>query len=473
MNIEFEMKRISYQPQSLVYQALEARNLLAGISFEVINGFQTVLIDGTSNADIAEVSNIAGGAFEVTFNDQTETFSANDVERIRFLGRSGDDVFTNNSSISSSAFGHNGNDILRGGSGINRIQGGNGNDQIFGGTRNDFLRGRDGDDLIDPGDRHDRVFAGDGNDTVIGSDGDDIIFGEAGDDDLRGGAGEDIIEGGEGDDTIDGGLGHDVLRGDAGADQIHGRQGRDEIFGGTGSDILEGNVGWDVIFGSNGRDTIFGHEGNDQIFGGNGIDSIQGGGGDDTIDFGGGDNDFAILDGAFGDFNVSQDGNELIVDGDSAHGTDTLANARTLRYSNIDRSAAFFDADLNEAEIESLRLLNELRESRNRRPLTAVADLSDFAEEWSREILPDDFRHSTRDEFEHLFIEGRQSFAENIVFVGDPELTSEEAAAMFHELWVNSPSHLSNMLLSDMTEVGIGLVRLSSGWYGTHNFGRT
>lgn len=456
--------------RTITYSVLEPRQLLAGISLETVNGYATVVIDGSNAHDVSEVQNL-GSSIRVTLNDQQQIFATSAVERIRFLGRNGNDSFTNYTQISSSAYGHAGNDILRGGNGNNWIQGGAGNDLIVGGDRNDLLRGRGGDDVIDPGARHDRVFGGDGNDTVIGSDGNDIIHGENGDDTLRGGDGRDQIFGGTGNDFIEGGSGDDELWGGAGHDQIFGQQGSDILRGSDGNDALYGGIGNDLLFGDAGNDQIWGDAGQDQLFGGPGSDSLNGGAGNDTIDFGLGGEEFAIFQGEFGDYNITASGQTLNIASHSAsEGTDSISRADTLRFSNVDLTASNFFVNLNVAEQHSLQLLNQLRQSLGRSPLTAVVDLSNYAETWSQNVLPVDFHHSTAEDVAPLIVDGRTLYGENIIFYGDSSLTAAEAAQFFHDTWLDSPSHFQNMIDSRWTEVGIGLVKLASGWYGTHSF---
>ena len=193
------------------YQLLEARQLLAGISIESILGRATLVIDGTSQGDVATVENVSSTVVRATLNNSSQNFNRSQFERIRFLGRSGNDVFTNRTDIDSAAFGHGGNDILTGGNGHNWIQGGDGDDEITGGDKNDNLRGRAGNDRIDGGKRHDRLFGSEGNDVILGSSGHDFIRGEAGNDSIFGGNGTDRLFGGSGNDRIEGGLGEDSV----------------------------------------------------------------------------------------------------------------------------------------------------------------------------------------------------------------------------------------------------------------------
>ncbi len=158
------------------YDRLEVRNLLAGISYDADTS--TVLIEGSVNNDVVTIEMVGDDMISVDLTgfDQQQ-FAVEDVELIRFRALAGDDQFTNNTDISSTVFGHDGDDTLIGGNGFNRFQGGDGNDTLVGGTRNDTLRGREGNDVIMGGVRHDRLFGGEGDDELIGGQGRDIIRG--------------------------------------------------------------------------------------------------------------------------------------------------------------------------------------------------------------------------------------------------------------------------------------------------------
>lgn len=200
---------------SIVQQATENRTI------------DVLLISGTNSGDSVEVSNSRRRGFvNVSFNGQVSVFNRNQFSRIRFLGKNGNDIFTNLTNIDSAAYGHDGDDVLRGGNGHNWIQGGPGNDEIYGGDRNDLLRGRQGNDLIDGGKRHDRIFGGEGDDLIIGASGNDRIFGDDGDDTIFGGNGDDRVTGGAGSDEIN-------LGGSQGGDTVVyiGEESRFEVEG--------------------------------------------------------------------------------------------------------------------------------------------------------------------------------------------------------------------------------------------------
>jgi Ca2+-binding RTX toxin-like protein len=155
-----------------------------------------------------------------------------------------------------------------------RIYGNGGNDEIFVDINDDpadvkiTLDGGDGDDVISGGFGGERVYAGTGDDTIVGNGGKDTVYGEAGNDSIRGGGSSDLIDGGEG---------YDTLRGDAGNDNIAGGANPDRLRGSDGNDRLDGGGGRDIIAGEAGDDTLLGGTGDDVIHGGAGVDDLRGG----------------------------------------------------------------------------------------------------------------------------------------------------------------------------------------------------
>ena len=304
------------------YMQFEPRNLLA---ITLVDGI--VEIEGTLENDVVTIDPVDDDDrfFQVDLNGvENEQFRFADVLRVRFRALKGDDTFTNNTDVDSTAYGHDGDDVFIGGGGHNRFQGGDGRDELTGGPRNDVIRGRDGNDIINGKQRHDRLFGGNGSDQINGEQGRDVIrgdagndilsggnledriFGEGGDDEILGGTGDDHLVGGGGNDRIDGGDGVDKIIGNVGDDSLSGGDGNDELRGGEGEDVLSGengadlingHEGDDLIVGGDGRDTIDGGDANDQIFGGEGPDVIDGGSGDDEIH---GNEDVDVINGGDG-----------------------------------------------------------------------------------------------------------------------------------------------------------------------------
>ena len=218
---------------------------------------------GSANDDTVKFSQLSIFDFSFNpFNSEVYLLEGNDFARTAntssgtkfFLG-AGDDFFTNNTAIPSTALGGAGNDKLRGGSGKDTLMGGDGNDKLQGNKGDDTLQGAAG------------------NDTEIGGAGIDTLYGGLGDDSLSGAAGDDTLNGGSGDDWLEGGAGNDSASGD---------DGNDVQYGGTGNDSMKGGNGHDLLYGDDGLDTVEGEAGDDRLDGGSGDDSLRGGIGDDT-----------------------------------------------------------------------------------------------------------------------------------------------------------------------------------------------
>lgn len=134
--------------------------------------------------------------------------------------------------------------------------------------------------------------------------------------------------------------------------------------------------------------------------------------------------------------------------------------AGTATSESPEPAAAAGSSALVAAEAESLRLLNELRSSLGVQPVTpSDPEMHSFARQWSLEMRRTGFRHSDP-----------PPWFENIVWYSDETMTPEQAAAQFHDMWVNSPGHYQNMTNPDWSIVGIGMWHDESGWWGVHVF---
>jgi Ca2+-binding RTX toxin-like protein len=185
------MKRFS-KNLSVSVEPLERRDLLAGnILFDQVAGRFTINGDNLLN-DEAHVSTVSVLGIDIGVHvelrhrtstgqlvlDATRDELLGRVNEIRFFGNGGNDLFTNDTSVRSAAFGQAGRDTLVGGSG---------RDLLNGGSEADVLRGRGGDDIL---------VGGSGNDSLVGGVGRDLLIGGLGSDTLSGGSGEDILIGG-------------------------------------------------------------------------------------------------------------------------------------------------------------------------------------------------------------------------------------------------------------------------------------
>lgn len=184
------------------------------------------------------------------------------------------------------AFGHGGNDTLRGTS--------LSNDFLYGGKGNDLLIGLAGDDFL---------FGQDGNDVLSGA-GLDHLFGGRGADRLSTTGAQGIMSGGLGDDTYLVDSASDVLRefGRGGTDRVETALASFALQGSgaraTGLSQIEnltytgvtnfsgtGNALNNLLISGAGDDSLSGGGGNDTLVGGSGADSLTGGAGTDWASY--------------------------------------------------------------------------------------------------------------------------------------------------------------------------------------------
>ena len=223
-------------------------------------------------------------------NDEYRVSRQSGKQRVSYTMR--DDVFDGNNSGSGTGkmrfrrYGNHGNEsfdggwwneIIKAGSGHDKVYGNNGNDTIYAGSGNDYVDGGHNHDKIYGQNGHDRLLGGYGNDTILGGRHNDYLDGGSGHDRLSGGHHQDYLNGGSGDDCLYGDNGNDILYGGSGHDYLHGGHHNDFLNGGIGNDSLYGGVGHDQLVGGSGHDSLNGSSGHDQLIGGNGNDSIDGG----------------------------------------------------------------------------------------------------------------------------------------------------------------------------------------------------
>jgi Ca2+-binding RTX toxin-like protein len=176
--------------------------------------------------------------------------------------------------------GGQGNDVITGNAGQNRLSGLGGNDTLRGNDGDDELFGGAGDDSLNGGNGADEMRGGIGNDIYVVNEADDYVFEAANE-------GADTVissvswtlgahfealqltgtanlqgSGNTADNRILGNSGNNLLRGFAGSDTISAGQGADTLVGGLGADSLAGGSGADVFLYNNaneGGDTIIGY----------------------------------------------------------------------------------------------------------------------------------------------------------------------------------------------------------------------
>ena len=265
--------RKAAKPKSmrLAIDMLEQREMMAANLTVNLVGSELQII-GSETADTVTVR-LQNGQYVVESNSlAARSFASANVTNIYFAGCGGNDTFTNNTALSSKAYGGDGLDVLTGGSGDDRLYGESGNDTLYGEAGKDMLAGGDGDDTLEGGEGNDSLGGGADNDRLYGENGNDRLRGGAGNDRLRGGGNNDVLSGDEGRDTLLGDSGHDDLRGGEGEDHLNGGSGRDKLRGNDGDDVLISldNENHDNVGGGEGRDTYW-------------VDRTSWGGGSDAI----------------------------------------------------------------------------------------------------------------------------------------------------------------------------------------------
>ncbi|MBE9102099.1 calcium-binding protein [Vacuolonema iberomarrocanum] len=316
------------------------------------SGFDTTEVNGADGAgdefDLAEVNGQAIfnrlnlGPFTLT-NERIEQFEINGlggddsltvgdltesaVKRVLFSGGEGNDTLDATASTTTvRASGGAGDDLLLGGSAVDRFKGDAGNDTVVGQRGDDFARLGAGDDLFiwNNGDGSDFISGGGGFDItqVNGADGagDEFdlaqvegqaifnrlnlgpftltnirieqfeINGQGGDDsltvgDLTGSTVETVVfSGGEGNDTLD-------ARASSTTIEAFGGDGDDLLLGGSAVDTFEAGAGDDIVVGQRGDDFADLGAGDDRFIwnNGDGSDFINGGAGFDVTQVNGAD----------------------------------------------------------------------------------------------------------------------------------------------------------------------------------------
>jgi Ca2+-binding RTX toxin-like protein len=254
----------------------------------------------------------AGAQFTIDAGEGGDEVAVGPRGEVCLDGGPGDDrLAITTPSMACTVDGDDGDDVLTGSAGLDRLYGGDGVDLVNGRGGADYVYGDAGNDTVNGGPGDDvRVSGGDGNDHLYGAAGADYLEDGPGDDQLRGGPGNDSLNStfffDSGDDAYLGGPGHDRFtyfcpRCRVSIDGVanDGRPGVGEADNvdveavSTPSRIPpdpdEGDPGHnygsgrDVLVGGAADETFVSHRGDDRLTGGGGSDRLVAGFGDDTV----------------------------------------------------------------------------------------------------------------------------------------------------------------------------------------------
>lgn len=217
---------------------------------------------------------------------------------------------------------HTGNGVFQGmGNGLdNVITGGTGVNRLLGDGGNDTLVGNASTDVLDGGSGADRMIGGAGNDIYFADNAGDILVENANEglDTVYSTITYTVSANVEnlllfGNTAIDG-TGNEIANkivGNSANNVLSGRAGNDSLFGAVGNDILDGGDGGDTLIGDEGSDTLYGGDGADVLVGGAGDDGLVGGLGADNISGGAGADRFVFR---LGDLDANASNSDVITD---------------------------------------------------------------------------------------------------------------------------------------------------------------
>lgn len=194
-----------------------AEHKITEIKNEIIRFFNPLKMEGTSGNDTITLSQDNAGNLIVNINGEEKTLSPEEAKRLVISSGAGDDFIYADGSVDYSLLikAGNGNNVIFGGNGNDKIKAGNGNNEIHGGNGNDKIKTGNGNSLIYGEGGSNQISAGNGNNIIFSSDEEDSYFakGSGGtlDQKITAGNGNNVMFAGFGDNRINAGHGSNVI----------------------------------------------------------------------------------------------------------------------------------------------------------------------------------------------------------------------------------------------------------------------
>lgn len=145
----------------------------------------------------------------------------------------------------------------------------------------------------------------------------------------------------------------------------------------------------------------------------------------------------------------------------SAPGENIAAAARQSIQESSSVSILSEYTSMSSDQRQALKLLNDDRKKRNLVPLQFNPQLANLAESYARDMIDRDF-------FSHRNLEGQSPFErmkeKQITFTYAGEnIAFNDSVYSAQQAFMHSPTHKANILSPNYTQVGIGVVKSSTG----------
>ena len=282
-----------------ILRAMDGNDILdGGLGADIMyggTGDDTYYVDNINDKAVE----LANQGYDTVISSVSYSLTGGYVEKLVLTGSS--NLNATGNSLANHLIGNEGNNILNGMTGADRMEGGKGNDTYYVDNVNDQVIefANEGIDHVISTVSHtlsahveNLTLQGTSNISAIGNDLNNILVGNTGNNILRGMDGDDILDGGLGADIMYGGTGNDTYYVDNVNDKVVelSNEGYDTVISSVTYSLTGGHVEKLVLTGSSDlnatgnslANTLVGNSGNNTLNGGAGNDILTGGAGSDT-----------------------------------------------------------------------------------------------------------------------------------------------------------------------------------------------